>query len=80
MADSAIKQDEGFFRSLKKTLYEVPLLKVEALFGFMLAFARVLSGLKSGYPAEYIGYHSHRELLVDRCRTCYTIIFLTYLL
>ena len=34
------------------------------MFGFTLTFARVLSVLKSGYPAESIGYHFHRELLI----------------
>jgi hypothetical protein len=32
------------------------LLEADAMFGFMLAFARVLSVLKSGYPAESIGF------------------------
>jgi hypothetical protein len=30
------------------------LLEADAMFGFMLAFARVLSVLTSGYPAESI--------------------------
>jgi hypothetical protein len=44
---------EAFFEAIKNHLRESLLLETVVLFGFTLTFGRVLSVLKSGYPAEY---------------------------
>ena len=45
---------KAFVETLKKEDHTRVLFKARAMSGFMLAFARVLSGLKSGYSADSI--------------------------
>jgi hypothetical protein len=44
----------AFFEAMDMLLSGSLLFEIIALFGFTLTFVRVLSVLKSGYPAEYI--------------------------
>jgi len=55
---------KAFVEVLRMGFSDTSLFEIEAMFGFTLTFTRVLSVLKSGYPAESIGYHFHRELLL----------------
>ena len=57
---------KAFVEVLRVGFSDTSLFEIEAMFGFTLTFARVLSVLKSGYPAESIGYHFHQELLYAR--------------